>query len=255
MKRLKIAFGLAVVAGLMAVVAAPAMAVPRWVHCVKGSGPYTNGTCATLGAGGWETKELVNTSEVTSSGELELEDSKAPEGGTAIKCTGENIGWVTNLEKISEPGQDGISAINNIKCKFIVGKHGSCEESKGVTVHPTNLPWGTKLIEEGTQVRDDILSGAKKPTGEGFPGWEVECTVGGVLKITDVCEHNDTSVNVVANRTTGKVASEFETKSNETGHKAKCTIGGAEAGNVNGTILSLLRSGNALWILAPNLHT
>jgi hypothetical protein len=253
MKRLKIAFGLAVVAGLMTVAAAPAMAVPRWVHCVKGSGPYTNGTCATLGSGGWETKELVNTSEVTSSGELELEDSKATGGAQAYKCTGEATGWVTNLENKNEPGQDGISAINNIKCKFV--KPGSCEESKGVNVHPTNLPWGTKLIEEGTQVRDDILSGAKKPTGEGFPGLELECTIGGILKIEDVCEHNDTTVNVRANRTTGKTEFLFDEESNETGHKAKCTVGGAEAGNARGTIFSQLRSGNALWILAPNLRT
>jgi hypothetical protein len=253
MKRLKIAFGLAVVAGLMAVVAAPAMAVPRWVHCVKGSGPYTNGTCATLGAGGWETKELVNTSEVTSSGELELEDSKATGGATAIKCSGVNTGWVTNLENKNEPGQDGIATITNIKCTFV--KAGSCESSKGVEVKPQNLPWGTKLEEEGAQVRDDILSGSKAPTGEGFPGWSVTCTVGGILKVQDVCEHNDTTVNVRANRTTGKTEFLFDEKANEAGHRAKCTVGGAEAGFVRGEIQSQLRSGNALWILAPNLNT
>jgi hypothetical protein len=254
MKRLKIAFGLAFVAGLMAVVAAPAMAVPRWVHCVKGSGPYTNGTCATLGSGGWETKELVNTSEVTSSGELTLEDTKAPSGGTAIKCTGNNTGWVTNLENKNEPGQDGIATITNIHCTFVAGKIGSCEESKGVTAEPRNLPWGTKLIEEGTEVRDDVLGG-KKEIGEGWPGWSVVCTVGGVLKITDTCEHNDTAVNVITNRTTGKTEFVFDEKSNAEGHRATCSVGGAEAGQVHGTILSQLRSGNALWILAPNLKT
>ena len=250
MKRLKIALGLAVVAGLMAVVAAPAMAVPRWVHCVKGSGLYTSGTCATLGSGGWETKELVNTSEVTSSGKLELEDTGA---GVRIECTGVNTGWVTNLENKNEPGQDGIATITNIKCTFI--KAGSCESSKGVTVRPQNLPWGTKLKEEGAQVRDDILSGSKTPTGEKFPGWEVECTVGGILKIEDVCEHNDTTVNVIANRTTGKTEFVFDAISNEKVNRATCTVGGKETGVVEGTILSQLRSGNALWILAPNLKT
>jgi len=253
MKRLKIAFGLAVVAGLMAIVAAPAMAVPRWVHCVKSTtGKYSTGLCNAAGTG-WETKELVNTSEVTSSGSLELEDEKATGGAVAIKCSGENVGWVTNLENKNEPGQDGISAINNIKCVFV--KHGSCEEGKTLKVIPTNLPWGTKLSEVGTEVRDDLLSGSKKPTGEGFPGWSVECVVGGILKIDDVCEHNDTTVNVIANRTTGKTEFVFDEISNEKGHRARCTVSGEESGFVRGTILGQLTSGNALWILAPNLHT
>ena len=72
MKYLKMAFGLVLVAGLMAVVASPAMAVPRWVHCVVGKGWMAG---LRENREGWETKELVGTSEVTSSGELELEDT------------------------------------------------------------------------------------------------------------------------------------------------------------------------------------
>lgn len=253
MKRLKIAFGLAVVAGLMAIVAAPAMATPRWVHCVKSeTGKWMPGTCVEKGTG-WETKELEGTSEVTSSGTLELEDQKATGGATAIKCTGNNTGWVANLATKTEPGQDGIATITNIKCTFV--KPGSCEESKGVNVKPRNLPWGTKLEESGKEVRDDLLAGKNKEIGEGFPGWSVECTVGGILKITDTCEHNDTSVNTINQRTTGKTEFVFDEKTNEKANLATCTVGGKESGAVRGDILSQLRSGNALWILAPNLGT
>ena len=141
------AFGLAVLAGLMAVVAAPAMATPRWVHCVHGTGAYTSGTCATLGAGGWETKELVGTSEVTTSGELTLEDEDAPGGAVTIVCTGRDLGWVANLS--AGAGEGGIFAITSIACKFeSSATHGECEESKGVTVNAEIFRGAASLRKE-----------------------------------------------------------------------------------------------------------
>jgi len=247
MRYLKIALGLALVAGLMAVVASPAMAVPRWVHCVKSeTGTYSSGSCTTAGSG-WATTEVIGTSEVTTSGELELEDSKATGGPTAIKCKGRDIGWVVNLKSTTEPGEDGTSSITKIECKFITV--GSCEESKGVTAKPKNLPWGSKLVERGSEVRDELVSG----TG-GEPGWAVECTVGGILKITDECLRAGNTVNVIANRTTGQVENIFDERTKEE-TMAKCTVGGAEAGLVRGSIIALLKSGNAFWVLAPNLKT
>ena len=101
MKYLKIALGPVLVAGLMsAVVASPAMAVPRWVHCVKvEKGKWLDNNCAKAGEGTWETKELVGTSEVTSSGELEMEDSKATGGAVDLECAGTSKGWVANFKK------------------------------------------------------------------------------------------------------------------------------------------------------------
>jgi len=256
MRYLKMAFGLAVVAGLMAVVASPAMAVPRWVHCVKSAtGKYNSGLCTTAGTG-WETKAITETSEVTvSTSGLELEDTKATGGATAVTCTGTGTGWVVNLTTESIPGEDGIATINeaSIKCKFVGGKHGSCEEAVEPHARPRNLPWGTKLKEEGKEVRDELVSGPKKQEGEGQPGWAVECQVGGILKVTDRCEASGRTVNVIANRKTGETEFIFDLKSNEP--KATCSVGGKEAGRVEGTISSSLRSGNALWVLAPNLNT
>jgi len=115
MKYLKIAFGLVMVAGLMAAVASPAMAVPRWVHCVKVEhGKWLDNNCTKEGAGEWETKELVGTSEVTSSGNLILEDTSTE---AEIECTGNTLGWVANLT--TGAGEDGTSAITNISCKVI----------------------------------------------------------------------------------------------------------------------------------------
>ena len=245
MKRLKIAFGLVVVAGLMAVVAAPAMAVPRWVTCAKvaSGGHFSSGSCTTAGTE-WATKELVGTSEVTSSGNLELEDQEAPGGAVNIKCTGSDTGWVANLTNTSEPGEDGVATITNIKCTFV--KHGECEESAGVTAKPLNLPWGTKLEEFKAEVRDEVPIGA---------GWEVECTVAKILKIRDKCEatvHNTT--NVLPNRTNSTVESVFDERTKEEA-MAKCSASGKESGLVRGALVSKLTSGNALWVLAPNLKT
>ena len=245
MKYLKMVFGLAVVGGLMAVVASPAVAVPRWVHCVKSEkGKWSDGTCSKSGTG-WETKELVGTSEITGSGELELEDTKASGGAVSSKCSANNTGWVANLASATEPGEDGISTITNIKCVFV--KEGLCR--KIINVEPRNLPWGTRLVEKGTEVRDEIISGS----ASGAPGWKMTCEnfLGGTTE--DTCELSGNSVNVIANRSTGKLEIKFDKITAE--KKGTCTVGGASAGNITGTLLALLRSGNALWVLAPNLGT
>ncbi len=251
MKYLKIAFGLALVASLMAITASSAMATARWVTCEKGSGQYTSNTCATLGAGGWETKAFIGTSTVTASGELELEDQKATGGATSIKCKGTGTGWVANLS--SGNGEDGVATITATSCTFV--KAGSCETGKPVTAEARNLPWGTRLVENSSsEVRDELVSGPKKETGNGEPGWSVKCTVGGILKITDTCEHQGNTVNTIAKRSTGELEEKFDKKTEEE-TKATCSVGGAGAGVVRGEINNKLSNGNALWILAPNLKT
>ena len=245
MKYLKIAFGLALVAGLMSVVASPAMAVPRWVHCVKSeTGKYSNGLCNAAGTG-WETKELVGTSEVTSSGSLELEDSKATGGAVDVKCPGTNLGWVANLAN-GTAGEDGVSSINVVSASCTFVKKGACEKIEEVKA--VNLPWGTRLVESGGEVRDELISGSSA----GPPGWAVKCkTLLG--SITDTCTRSGTTQDVRTNRATGKTEFEFETITH--GLPAECSQGGAGAGFVTGTIFQQLRSGNALWVLAPNLGT
>ena len=244
MKHLKMAFGLVVVvAGLMAVAASPAMAAPKWVHCVKVAtgGQWSSGTCKTAGTG-WETKAITETSEVTTSGKLELEDQEAPGGAVAITCTGRDLGWVANLSTSAEGGMFNISSI---ACTFVSGKNGSCESTKAVTAAPRNLPWGTKLEEKSGEVRGTLVSGSTS----GAPGWAVECTVAGVLKITDTCERSGNTTKE-KNSSEGTIESEFDNVTKEE-PMATCSASGKASGLVRGIITAKLRSGNAFWILAP----
>ncbi len=251
MKHLKIVFGLVVLAGLMAVAAAPAMATPRWVECVKEGSSFENSSCSKRGSTNtWSTRELVGTKAVTSSGKVELEDQEPAAGGPVdLECTGNGTGWVTNLTSKTEPGEGGATTITNIKCKFI--KRGECEEeSKFVpTAAPVHLPWGGRLRESGKEVRGEAVAG----TG-GNPGWTVTCRVGGFIRIQDEClatTNNTANARMNGSGSVEGVADEI-TKSEK---MAKCSSKGTESGLVRGTITGSLASGNGLSILAPNLGT
>jgi len=177
MKYLKIAFGLALVAGLMAVVASSAVAAPRWVHCVKvktaGTGQWNNANCSEIDkTNEYETKAITETSEVTSSGKLKLADTNTVAGEVEVECEGSNRGWVVNLA--TGPGEDGIASISATACKTITG---SCEKPNA---SPRNLPWGSRLVEveeerekekvKTEEVRDELISGPKK-TGRRRAAW------------------------------------------------------------------------------------
>ncbi len=246
MRYLRIAYGLALIAGLMVVVASPAMATPRWVHCIKSAtgGHWSSGTCTSVGTG-WETQELLATSEVTSNGELEMEDSKALEGGLGLKCRATVTGWVAN--PTSGAGVDGVSSIKNIACSFT--KKGLCESEVNVKGGPTGLPWGGRLIEREKEVRDELVSGRSET-----PGFSVECIISGILKVSDSCHRQGNTANVLANRGTGRIEAIFDKRTEEE-PMADCSQGGENAGLVRGTFPIQLRSGNALWVLASNLGT
>ncbi len=252
MKYLRIAFGLALVAGLMAVVASPAMAVPRWVHCVKvTTGQWEDSNCSKKGSTNvYETKAITETSEVTSSGTLRLEDSAT---GVALSCKGANRGWVVN--PTTGAGEDDVIEIAATECKVVTG---TCENP---LTEARNLPWGTRLVEgkrakEGEKeevgaeaVRDELISGPKNQEGKGEPGWAVRCTVGGIIKVTDRCEKSGTTQTVLNNRVTG--ATEFVFSKEE----ATCSVDGGVTGKVEGTVVEKLRASTSLWVLAPNLPT
>lgn len=256
MKHLKIVFGLVVLAGLMAVAAAPAMATPRWVECVKEGSSFENSGCAKKGeTNSWSTRELVGTKAVTSTGDLELEDMEPLAGGPVdVECTGIDTGWVTNLTSKTEPGEDGVATITEIKCKFI--KQGECEEESKFKpeAKPVHLPWGTRLKEEGKEVRDEIVAG----TG-GAAGWTVTCRVDGIIKIQDECvaepaaEGHRNSTLLRRNPTNLSVEAVFDEKANEP--MAKCSSGKKTSGLVHGTIINKLANENGLLVLAPSIGT
>lgn len=251
MKHLKIVAGLVAVGSLMAVVVSPALASqPKWAGCEESpSGQWTNGECTTAGNGKWETREITETLETTASGHLELEDSKATGGATAVKCAGSSLGT------IGDAGSGGVTKITLTSCNFAEGKHGVCEESKSVIVRAINLPWGNKLeeVENKTTKEKEIRTLITSLIAGKEPGWTAECTISGVMKVTDTCDGVN-SMRVRPNRTEGTIEGEAEEVSAE--KPATCSIGGAKAGFVRGhqtekvakklTPLLLL----AIWILA-----
>jgi hypothetical protein len=248
MKYLKLAPWLAVVAGLMAFTAVPAMAAEAvWVGCKEnaGHGQWKNNQCSEVeNKGNFETKEQTETSEVTSAttgSGLELSDSKATGGETAVTCVGGGRGWS------GANGLGGVTVARVANCKFV--KAGACEASKPVIATARNLPWATTLQDASGHVRLSLLPTVQgKEIGKGEPGYSVECTVGGVLKVTDTCEGKTTTAvrnsTSRANNGEGTVEAEFEGKS----ETSTCSIGGAEAGRIAG--ITLFRLGGiprVLW--------
>ncbi len=253
MRYLKIAFGLVMITGLIAVMASPAIAAgPKWVTCEKvEKGKWLDSLCTKAGAGTWETKAISETVEVTSSGKLELEDSAATGGKVIMECE------ETNLGTVGAEGGGSITRVTATKCKFITGDNGSCETGKAPTMRFLNLPWAARLEErENTEtkkieVRSLIRSLTTKP-----PGWAVECEVGGIIKVTDECT-GGTSTSVISNRATGKTEFAFDSVSAQ--EPASCTLGNATSGSIRGVVAGSLRNKKGelqpLWVLASVLGT
>jgi len=238
MKYLKIAFGLAVMAGLMAISAAPSMAAsPRWVQCKKvgtTEGRWKNNLCNERGGTEeWATREITETEEVTSStkpGEfLTLEDRKAAGALSSIKCKGTDAGW------IGSNGFDGIFNITATACEVVAGP---CEAP--VTAVPVNLPWDTELRKEPSgEIRDRVQAG-----GAG-PGYEVKCTVGGIFKTTDTCT-GEFSTGARNNQANGTVEAVFDTITEEKPQECSAsTETGKKTGFAKGIDVNKQRSGNA----------
>jgi len=162
-------------------------------------------------------------------GSLLLADLSATGGEVAIECTGTDKGTVG-------PGAMGsVSAITATECSFQKGLNGSCTSSDSVTAKAVNLPWLTGLTTEGTHTRIP-LSG----TG-GNPGWAVECTVAGIIKVQDTC--TSASAAPLAINAAGGVDAVFELP-----ESANCSLGNATSGMVIGTDLNESPAGSTLTV-------
>jgi hypothetical protein len=258
MKHLKIAFGLLVVtAGLMAVVTSPAMAKgPRWAICERAplEGDWEDHGCLYNGAGNYETAEIDETEEVTSSGALEMEDYAALGGKVIVQCS------ETGKGTVGAEGQDSITRMTAKSCVYVNNTHGACEEASSPIATPLDLPWSTHLEErENTETRKIELRDLLRSSSTQPPGWKVECRVGGVFKVSDECI-GATSTAVRSNRATG--AAEFVFDKVSAQEPAGCTQGISISGHLRGTISNRLRIINgvleelrAFWALASILGT
>jgi hypothetical protein len=240
MKSIKIA-GLCLVSMLMMsmALASAASAAPLWLGCVEGTAAtskYSSNQCTkTEAAGKWESVEVSRTEKVKVVGfTLTLTDTKAIGGSSKIRCTkgneGEgtvgpgNKGRITKAE-VTTPGTN---------CKVVTGLCSKVEEVKGA-----DLPWQTEIFETEGKFLTKI-----EADGNGEPGWKVKCS-----GVEDVCTSESSTTleqakleNVVSSGVL-LVLGTFE-KAN----KAKCTVGGAKAGEVEGQFAILLANGQGLSI-------
>jgi hypothetical protein len=245
MKYLKIAVVLVVMAGLMAVAAATALAaepVPRWEQCKSvEKGQWENSLCSKGKTnGGWETKEISETEEVTSSSaKLEFTDTKAPGGTSTIRCTETNAGWIVDLK--TEPGESGFSTVSLKNCERVAG---GCEAGKAVTAEPEDLPSGFAW-ELRTRAGMSIIVWRNFAGTKGF-GVKIKCTVAGV-GVTDECFEKE--LGVARNGPNGTVEIESEKVSFEE-DPGECSLGGKESGEIGGILIIKQRSGRATYVHA-----
>jgi hypothetical protein len=237
MKHLKIA-GLCLVSIFVMGMAMASTASAVWEGCLpKGSTTkYENNKCVKAAAGGeFSWQEITNTDKVRSVGfTIKLTDTKAPIS-TSVICTagGEGSGTVGpgEFDKIE-------TAVQKEPLKNCRGT-GGCKAEKVEEVRGVNLPWQTKLSRKEGKILDTIEEG----TG-GRPGWRTRCE--SILNTieTDTCteEPNEPESAILKNELTGGV--QLVLANFETARKANCTVGGAKAGEIGGTIAILLANAN-----------
>jgi hypothetical protein len=208
----RVTLTLVAIAIVSAIGASPALAEAGWGKCIEHTGGlYKDSACNEESGGGFEFEGFTAATSVKEEGgKLTFEDSKL---GTKVECE-------IDSEGTGGPGAVGeITKVTTSNCKSVKG---ACIEGsiKGSAV---NLPWKTELETIETEMRNEILNGTSTP------GWTVECNTS-IGKITDTCTgETTTSVNDV----TGGVEVGFDSKS----PKGDCTVGGADAGIVEGKLV------------------
>jgi len=216
MKHLRIAFGLVVMAGLMAIAAVPAMALsPRWEQCktveIANSGNWKDSLCSVpQGSGTWLTMQVTSTEEVTSKsiGKIELTDTKATGGASTVACEGGDRGTI---------GANGADQEIEVFATSCVRVTGAC--TSNVRAVAINLPWITQLVEEPAgKIRNTIRS---EIAGKS-PGYLVECLVQGIFVVEDECTGPISTA--MENLPNGNVLATFDKTSEEEGEKKVRTV-------------------------------
>jgi hypothetical protein len=149
-----------------------------------------------------------------------------------------NEGWVgpgsedetTKVEFMSTCSTAGKA--ENLKGEEVANVCGGTGEAEAV-----NLPWLTLVYLEGSLTRDIITAGIAGKE----PGYKVKCTVAG-LKITDECLSGATPVHVELNLlekegTEPELVDVLFKETLKQSEWAKCSLGGAESGLVEGEVL------------------
>jgi len=128
--------------------------------------------CASASALQWllDGRPIAKAVEVETPETLLLADLATPAGTQAIDCE------LTDRGTVGET-----SELTVTRCSFQTGDQGVCEASGELEVEPLNLPWLTLLLSVKGQTRDMIFG------DRGALGWNVTCSVAGIIKVVDEC--------------------------------------------------------------------
>jgi hypothetical protein len=187
-------------------------------------------------------KKGANVTESLSSqvkGLLELTDLDAPGGAVTVDCEGVvdgsvgpgGEGEVTKL--LTSSGAENSEDL--IECALVSGKEGLCETSMTAYVIPLSLPWSTQLELSGSHFVDVTL-----PHTAGDLGFMVTC-------LTILGETLDECVQASSVQEMINVVGGVEAVSKEEG-TGKCSLGGEKEGDMVGSGLTTLNSGEALEV-------
>jgi len=172
---------------------------------------------------------------IETTGELLLEDNKAPlVGKAAVVCSGILDGWVgpNSLDFVSEVLSLSAGAIGSLTSGTRITCLSETSCSGTILVNPLGLPWESEvelMVDSGETFFADLFAKA----GGGTFGWEVECTIDG-LKVVDECtaEHGVAKLLLSGAELLGEFSAAFTELA---GLKfANCTQGGENSGVVEG---------------------
>ncbi len=233
----KVMLGLAI-AAFFGVAAMPAPAAPVWERCSEGtekeaSTKYSSNQCTKAESSGkWQWNEITGTEKIKGTVlTLTLKDLTAGplKEKSTVRCSkgGEEEGTVgPSYDQVLIEKAVVKEASKN--CARVEGpcKAGEVEEVKGV-----NLPWWEEPFETEKKFLTKI-----ETSGEGEPGWAVKCatalgsktdtcTSEGESKFEEELLENTVSSSILFVRATFKKA-----------HKADCTEGGKESGEMEGAV-------------------
>lgn len=192
---------------------------------------------------------LLNKEELVESlGLVLLEDTKATLGAVQVHCHGYDLGTIGPhaLDLVLSVTAEPLGTNKTVPCTF--DKIGQCKSGTTPTAEAVHLPWHTKLVELKAGKVSDLILG----DGAGKPGWAVTCknNLGGTT--TDECleEEGKPAAPFVENDGLLGVLARFN---EENTPLAKCSVGGAKAGIVSGTVLTESPSATLLILISPLL--
>ncbi len=220
------------IAALSGVAATSTLAAPVWEGCLEGASTtkYENSKCLkalSTGKFGWA--EIGSTEKIKGTGlTLSLTDTKVPIiGSTSVVCfAGEED------EGSVGPGRLGRIEVAKVKeASTNCRGRGGCKEKGIEKVEGVHLPWQTELPE--TEAGVDKIGNS----GAGEPGWKITCETILGEKTADECTSEKESKSedaLVTDKATGETLLVLATY--EDVIKAKCSLGGEEAGELEGSV-------------------